>query len=107
MSLVVIGRVKLVPVGGSTKPTETNSVSSVPKLEMTKLPGSWPAKFFTNEVGGGEVTDGVAAMAKAIGRDAMVRTFEVKRKSAVNVIFVIRGDQLAKQVPLNRIIILE
>jgi hypothetical protein len=57
---------------------------------MTKLPGSWPAKFFTNEVGGGAVTDGVAAMAEAFGRDEMVRPFEVATKSEIKAIFVIR-----------------
>jgi hypothetical protein len=57
----------------------------------------------------GAVTDGVAAMAAAVGTDAMVRTFEVKRKSAVIAIFEVRELHLAKRssVLRTRIIILE
>ena len=76
---------------------------------MTKLPGSWPATFLEKMVVNGAVTDGVAAMAAAIGRDAMVKTFEVKRKSAVIAIFEIRELRLTKRSYnfKTRIIILE
>jgi hypothetical protein len=87
---VVVGKTKLTPVGGSTKSTETKSVSLTPKLAMTKSPGSWPAAFFEKVVGDGAVTVGVAARAEALGRDSIVRTLEARTKRTVKALLAIR-----------------
>jgi hypothetical protein len=48
------------------------------------------------KVGDGAVTEGVAAMAEAFGRDAIVVTLVMKTKNAIKAIFVIREVITAK-----------
>ena len=57
---VVVGRAKVVPDGGSTKPTDTFKVSPALKFERTKFPGSWPAVFKEKLGAGGAVIVAVA-----------------------------------------------
>ena len=104
-----MGKTKLVPVGGSTKPTETNSESSAPKLAMTKSPGSWPAAFLEKVIGDGAMTVGVAARAEALGEDSIVKTLEASTKSAINRLLVIRELRPANRdnTTETKIIVLE
>ena len=42
VSPVVVGKEKVVPEGGSTKPIDTSNVAELEKPAITKSPGSWP-----------------------------------------------------------------
>jgi hypothetical protein len=93
---VVVGRTKLVPVGGFTRPTDTKSDAAGLKLAMMKSPGSCPEVFLMKKVGDGAVIEGVAATAEAIGKDAIVVTLVMKTKNAIKAIFDIREVVTAK-----------
>jgi hypothetical protein len=67
---VVVGRLKVVPAGGLTNPTETSRVALEPKPANTKSPGSWPDVLSASVGAAGAVTD-VAANA---GRSDRLRS---------------------------------
>ncbi|NCX76443.1 MAG: hypothetical protein EBX09_05285 [Actinobacteria bacterium] len=61
MRPVVVGNANEVPLGGSTKPIETERVADESKFAMTKSPGSCPDVFDAKVGADGAVTDGSGA----------------------------------------------